>query len=116
MIILSYNCRGLASQPKKLALRELMKSYDPDVLMLQETLGLGVEVVGTLSRMFIGWGFHALDAHEISGRLVLGIKSGRLKEISSWGFENSLAMEVYSNELCHPILLLNVYGPCLDKM
>ena len=40
---------------------------------------------------------------------------GRLKELSSWGFENSLAMELYSNELCHPLLILNVYGPCLER-
>ena len=109
-MILSYNCRCLASQPKKLALRELVKCYDPNVLRLQETLGLGIEVVGSISRMFLVWGFQAMDAHGRLGGLALGIKSGRLKEISSWGFENALVMEVNSNELCYFILLLNFYG------
>ena len=72
-----------------------MKSYEPKVLMLQETLGMGEEVVRTLYRIFLGWTFQALDAQGRSGGLAMGIKSGRLKEISSWGFENALAMEVY---------------------
>ena len=115
MIILSFNCRGLASQPKKLALRELVKSQNPDVMLIQENLGQGEEVKGILSRMFPGWVFQALDAHGRFGGLVTRYNSGRIKELSTWGFENSLAMELYSNELYHPILLLNVYGPCTER-
>ena len=115
MIILSYNCRGLVSQPKKIVLRELMKSHNPDVLLLQETMGQGEEVNGILSRMFHGWVFQALDAHGRSGGLSMGIKSAKMKEFSSWGSENSLALEVYSKKICHPLLLLNVYGPCMER-
>ena len=44
-----------------------MKSYEPKVLMLDETLGVGEEVVGDFSRMFLGWSFQALDALEGQG-------------------------------------------------
>ena len=77
MIILSYNYMGLASQPKKLVVTELMKSYDPNVLMLEENLGLGDEVIGSLSRMLQKWGFQALDSHGRFRGLVLEIKSKR---------------------------------------
>ena len=115
MIFLSYNCRGLASQPKKLVLRELVKAYNPDVILMQETLGQGGEVKGSLSKIFPGWIFHALDANGRSGGVASRYKVGKFKEISSWGFKNSLAIELYSNEFCHPFLLLNVYGPCSDR-
>ena len=55
MTIHSYNSRVLASMPKKIALKELMKLHTPDVLFIQETLGQGEEVLDTLTKMFPGW-------------------------------------------------------------
>jgi len=57
MIFLSCNCRGLASKPKKLALKEIVHRYNPDVLLLQETLGRGEEVTKVLSTLLPGWNF-----------------------------------------------------------
>ena len=72
MILLSFNCRGLASQPKKLAFRNLISQYNPDILMLQETLGKGEEIIAFLSKSMPGWLFRAIDADGRSGGLVTG--------------------------------------------
>ena len=79
MIFISYNCRGLASQPKKLALRELVRVHSPDVLMLQETLGKGEEVIGLLTKLLPGWLFQTLDANGRNGGVVTGYKAGNLR-------------------------------------
>lgn len=96
MIILSYNCRGLASLPKKLALKELVRSNKPDIILLQETLGKGEEVTGCLVKLLPGWSFHVIDANEHSGGVALGFNVKVLREISSWGWENVLDVELYS--------------------
>ncbi len=115
MIILSYNCKGLASLPKKLALKELVRTNKPDIILLQETLGKGEEVTRFLVKLLLGWSFHAIDANGHLGGVALGFNAKVLREISSWGSENVLAVELYSNELCIPFLILNVYGPVLDR-
>eukprot|EP00253_Pinus_taeda_P019452 PITA_19452 len=115
MIILSYNCRGLASQPKKLALKELVRSNKPDIIFLQETLGKGEEVTGCLNKILPDWSFHVLDSNGHSGGVALGFNSKVLREISSWGWENVLAVELFSSELCIPFLIINVYGPVVDR-
>ena len=111
MIILSFNCRGLASTPKKLALKDLVKENKPDILLLQETLGKGEDIIGCLHKLLPGWSFHAVDATGHSGGAALGFNMKAVREISSWGAENVLAVELYSNELCIPFLFLNIYGP-----
>ena len=83
--------------------------------MLQETLGKGEEIVALLSKLMPGWLFQALDADGRSGGLVTGYRVGNLREISAWGFDHTLALELYSKELCLPLLLLNVYGPCQER-
>ena len=41
MKIMSFNCRGLAGPGKNTALMRVLSLEHPDVLMLQETLGVG---------------------------------------------------------------------------
>ena len=68
--------------------------------MLQETLGKGDEVIRILLKLLPGWAFHALDVVGRSGGVVSGYNTRKLRETSSWGSENFLAMELYSNEMC----------------
>lgn len=86
MIILSFNCIGFVSGSKKLALRALVKSYEPDVLMMQETLGVGDEKKGALNKNFPGWCFRTSDAKGRSGGLAMGIRGGRVKELNTWAW------------------------------
>lgn len=74
MILLSYNYRVLASQPKKLALRDVIRQNNLDILMLQETLGKGEEIIALLSKLLLGWLFRALDANGRSRGWSQGIK------------------------------------------
>ena len=85
MIVLSFNCRGLASQGKRLAFKELVRAHNPDIILLQETLGKGEEVVSALSKMLPGWSFFALDVVGRSGGVVSGFNPIKLKYVSSWG-------------------------------
>lgn len=87
MIITSWNCRGLASKPKKLALREMVMNSKVDVLLLQETLGNGAEVELMLNALLPGWKFSAMDSAGHSGGLVVGYREGRIKIRNQWGYE-----------------------------
>ena len=39
MILLSYNCRGLASPHKKSSIKRMNALLDPQIILLQETMG-----------------------------------------------------------------------------
>ena len=90
MIFLSWNCRGLASKPKKLALKEMVQRCNPDVLMLQETLGTSTEVSSSLCSTLPSWNFQTLDSVGHSGGLAIGFKKGRLKLVNIWGMDHVL--------------------------
>ena len=54
MKILSFNYWGLAGPQKKLALRQVVEVDQPVIMLLQETLGVGLEVKTKLECWFGG--------------------------------------------------------------
>eukprot|EP00253_Pinus_taeda_P002170 PITA_02170 len=108
--------KGLASKPKKLALKDLITRHHPDVVFLQETLGKGSEIEFSLRSFLPGWSFSALDATGHSGGLAIGFKDGSFKIQNSWGLSHVLGMEVLSAEFDQPLLFINVYGPCQGRV
>ena len=116
MIFLSWNCRGLASKPKKLALKELVQRYNPEVLMLQGTLGMSSEVVSSLCSILPRWHFQALDSSGHSGGLAIGFREGRMKLINTWGMDHVLGMEALTPDFDFPLIILNIYGPCQERV
>ena len=72
MILMTLNCHGLASKPKKLAVCRLVEDQHIDVLFLQESMGNGVLFADELESMLKGWNFLSLDACGKSGGLLLG--------------------------------------------
>ena len=72
MILITLNCRGLASKPKKLAVCRLVEVQHVDVLFLQESMGIGHLLVVDLESMLKGWNFIYLDARGKYGGLPLG--------------------------------------------
>ena len=64
MIVMTLNCRGLASKPKKLVICRLVSEQSVDVLFLQETMGDQVlfagEMEGVCKKLRVSFG--ALDA------------------------------------------------------
>ena len=75
MILMTLNCRGLASKPKKLAVCRFVEDQHVDVLFLQESMGNGHLLVVELETMLKGWNFLSLDAHGKYGGLLLGWRS-----------------------------------------
>jgi exonuclease III len=62
MKILSLNCRGLVNSEKKSSLKILVVVIVPDVIFLQETMGVSELVVASLKSIFPGWSFAVVDA------------------------------------------------------
>ena len=57
MLLMTLNCRGLASKPKKLVVCRLVEDQHVDVLFLQESMGIGQVLVVELENMLKGWTF-----------------------------------------------------------
>jgi exonuclease III len=72
MKILSFNCRGLTSPAKKSSLKRLVSVNSPDIIFLQETLGVSEVVVKSLEALLPGWSFVAVDAKGRSRGLATG--------------------------------------------
>ena len=55
MILMTLNCRGLSSLPKKLAVKRLIDEHSLDVIFLQETMFDGSVLVMESESMLKGW-------------------------------------------------------------
>lgn len=107
-----FNCRGLASSFKKLAMRRLFENEPTDIIMLQETLGNDESIEQTLSTVKPGWQFHALDAIGRSGGLAIGYNPRSINASATWGGVGFIGLDLFSAELGLSIGFINVYGPC----
>jgi len=116
MKVMSFNCRGLAGPKKKSALKRVLTLEHPDVILLQETLGEGDIIKEHLESWFTGWSFVTLDVRGRSGGLAVGWRTSALKVISAWGMESVLGVEVMSVELGISLLVINIYGPYLNRI
>lgn len=111
MKCLSFNCRGLASSPKKLALRRLFDSESLDIIFLQETLGEADLISHTLGSLKLGWIFQSLDVIGRSGGLALGYNPRTINLRTSCGGDKFIGMDIFSSELGVDLHTVNVYGP-----
>jgi len=116
MKIMSFNCRGLAGPNKKSAFRRVLTLEHPDVILLQETLGVGDVIKDCLESWLPGWTFITLDVKGRSGGLAIGWKNCKLKLITSWGMDSVLCAEVLSAELGFSIKVINIYGPYNNRV
>ena len=55
MILMTLNCRGLVSLPKKLAVKRLIDEQSLDVIYLQETMFDGCILVKEMELLFSDW-------------------------------------------------------------
>lgn len=114
MKILSFNCRGFASNSKKLALKRLLLSLTLDIIFLQETLCQADPLTKILHTWFPNWTFQALDASGRSGGLAIGVNN-RMAEIQNhFGGRNFIGLDITSHQIGRDIRLINIYGPCTD--
>jgi hypothetical protein len=115
MKIMSFNCRGLAGALKKPSLKRVIATEHPDVLLLQETMGVGEEVKSSLELLLPGWNFITVDAMGRSGGLATGWNSHNIQVINTWGLDSGLGITVLTPELKDVIHILNIYGPYQNK-
>ena len=115
MKILSFNYRGLMTPAKKSSLKRLVALIVSDVIFLQETMGVSELVVASLESILPGWSFAVVDAKGRSGGLATGwsLKSCKCDRI--WCFESGLGLNMFSTELGRSLLLINIYGPYVDR-
>lgn len=64
---------------EKTALKSLINKYNPDVIMLQETMGMGETVMAYLGKILASWTFVTADARGRSRGLALGLRDSVLK-------------------------------------
>jgi len=112
MKCLSFNYRGLASNPKKLALKRLIETKPPDIILLQETLGMADQISHTLQNIIPNWSFVALDVVGRFGGLAIGYNPRSIRVDASWGGSGYLGLDIFSADLGMILRIVNVYGPC----
>lgn len=115
MKLLSFNCRGLASPKKKLAMKRLFLSKLVDVILLQETLSKVKSIIPLLNSRLSGWTFHALDVSGHSGGVAVGFKNRSIVLKNIWGGRGFLGSDIYSKDVEDEMRIINVYGPCHNK-
>ena len=71
MILLSYNCRALASPQKKSSIKRMVALHDPQIILLQETMGASENVKKALESWLPGWVFELVDVVGKSGGLAI---------------------------------------------
>jgi len=116
MKLMSYNCRGLAGPHKKSAFRRVLTLEHPDVILLQETLGVGDAIKNCLESWLPGWSFLTLDVKGRSGGLAVGWRNSCMKLVDSWGMDSVLCVDVLSADLGITIKVINIYGPYHNRV
>ena len=116
MKILSFNCRGLAGPLKKSAFKRVVALGHPDVILLQETLGIGEVVKDRLASWLPGWDFVTMDVRGHSGGLAVGWNTLSISLTNAWGLNSVLGVDLKSVELGFSVTVFNVYGPYLNRV
>jgi hypothetical protein len=83
---------------------------NPDVIMIQETMGKGDPLVLELKKMFGGWDFYGLDSDGFSGGIITRFNKN-ITLVNYFVVCSSLCTVVHNKSLGHSLTLLNVYGP-----
>eukprot|EP00253_Pinus_taeda_P021770 PITA_21770 len=115
MKCLSFNCRGMASASKKLALRRLFEVEPTDIIMLQETLGEAEIITNTLASLLPGWQFFTIDATGRSGGLATGLNPRTIRVLASWGGPGFIGLDFFSMKLGLKLRVINTYGRCHQR-
>eukprot|EP00253_Pinus_taeda_P030816 PITA_30816 len=115
MKVLSFNCRGFASSPKKLALRRLLTTSQINIIFLQETLCPADTLVQSLNSWMPNWIFHAIDASGRSGGLAIGVHYRAVKIRNIWGGRGFIGLDVYILSMNMNLRVINIYGPCSNR-
>ena len=101
---------------KKSSLQRLIDFNRPNVVLLQETLGLNEEVSCILETLLPGLQFVAVDVRDRSSGLALGwnLKSCRCDGV--WSFSSGIGVDIFDAHLGKVLTILNIYGPFVKRV
>ena len=99
MILMTLNYRGLASRPKKLAVKRLIEKQSLDVIYIQETMCEGDILIKEMEILVKGWQFVSIDAKGRSGGLLLGWRTRNFILMNAWAMTSGLCVVMHSIEL-----------------
>ena len=92
MKLVSFNCRGLVGPHKRSTLKRVVFLECTDIIILQETSGIGEVVKTRLESWFVGWTFETLDVRGHSGGLAIGSNDRIVKVLNLWGSESDIGI------------------------
>ena len=116
MKIMYFNCRGLAGPLKISSLKRMVFLECLDIILLQETLGIGEVVKARLEGWFSRWNFETLDVRGSSGGLAIGWNDRNVKVLNLWGSELNIGIYCSDLVLGEFFTVCNVYGPYLNRI
>lgn len=116
MILLSYNCRGLASLHKKSSLKRMITLLGPQIILLQEMMGPRDFIKEALESWLPGWAFEAVDAVGRSGGVAIGWLSTMIRCDNFWSFRVGIGIEVYSQDIGIVFTVVNIYGLYQERL
>lgn len=103
--------QGLGEPAQKSAINRMVAMYDPQIILLQETMGASDSVKKALESWLSGWNFEAVDAIGKSGGLAIGWLTRQIRCENIWGTQSAIGVDVYSRETDWAFTVLNLYGP-----
>ena len=111
MKLMSFNCRGLVGPHKISTLKRVVFLECTDIIILQETSGIGEVVKTRLESWFVRWNFETMDVRGCYGGLVIGWNDRNVKVLNLWGSELNIGIYCSDLVLGEFFTVCNVYGP-----
>jgi exonuclease III len=106
----SVNIQGLGGRAKKLSLHLIVDINHPDILMIQESMGVCDSFIYELVKLFPGWEFVGVKFVGHSECLVTRW-SMKCKLFISFSICLGILTKIFSMELDHIFVVLYLYGP-----
>ena len=110
MIILSLNIMGLGSPSKMLSLDRLVERHKLDVILLDETMGAGQNMIGLIGNILKGWDFLSIYAFENYGGIIIGWKKSIII-LNSYFLSSGICTIFFFQDIEKKITMVNFYGP-----
>jgi hypothetical protein len=109
MIVLLLNVRGVGGAPKNISLKILFDIVKPNLVMIQETMVIGLKVREVFSNFFLTWNFCAMDSKGLSGGL-LYTWNPKKDNLNVFLTPARILLEGFIKDINLNLKLLNCYG------
>ena len=114
MIVLLLNIRGVGGAPKTLALKILFDMVKLDLVMIEETMVVGVKVREVFSNFFPTWNFCAVDSKGLSRGILFSWKP-KNANLNTFLTPAGNLLEGFVKQINLNLKLLNCYGSYAER-